>query len=270
MIRLKTTLLLFLLLSLGGAVRAQDSYYQALTRYVQSNRMACLVQPDELRKGLTELTDRALKDKKGFDTATLVDCYMREQFMPDLVRYVLLPSYGRHVTEDELRQLTRLYASASGRTFVEHMRQWQERMDPVVAELLSWQVEETDTGNQLLPVQPDSRCPQEYVTLFCEYYDAARPNAALDAMEQSEVYRWGEDELRRIFDAMLPYLRANLRNISLNTAYGVLTEDDLRFGKAAASTEAYQRATDAAVEAACTMQTATRLLYMKYLDWLTK
>lgn len=270
MIKLRNFILLLFLLFLGTAVRAQDSYHRALTRYVQSNRLACVVQPDELRKGLTELTDRALRDKKGFETETLVDCYMREQFMPDLVQYVLLPAYGRHVVEDELHQLTQLYASPAGRTFVEHMQQWQKRLDPVVAELLSWQVEEMDGGNQLMPVQPDSRCPQEYISLFYEYYDAARPNAAINAMEQSEVYRWGEEELRRIFDMMLPYLRANLRNISLNTAYGVLTEDDLRFGKKTASTEAYQRATDAAVEAACTMQTSTRLLYMKYLDWLTK
>ena len=251
-------------------MQAQNSYYRALTRYVKSNRMACLIQTDELKRGLTELTDRALKDKKGFETETLVDCYIQEQFMPDLLQFVLLPAYGRHVVESELNQLAKLYGSPSGKRYVEHMQLWQKRMDPVIGELLNWQVEEMDNGNQLQPIQPDSRCPQNYIDLYREYYAVARPNAAVNAMEQSETYRWGEEEMRKIFDLMLPYLRDNLCNISLNLAYGILTEDDLRFGIKVASTEAYQRATDASVEATCTMQTSTRLLYMKYLDWLTK
>ncbi|MBQ8051560.1 MAG: DUF2059 domain-containing protein [Bacteroidaceae bacterium] len=259
-----------LLLAVSLPLGAQNSYSRALTRYVRSNRMACVVPPESLRKNLTELTDRALKDKKGFATATLVDYYMREQFMPDMVQFALLPAYSKHVVESELNQLSKLYETPAGKAFVAHMLEWQKRMDPVVGELLSWQAEEMDQGNELLPIDPDPGCPKEYIDLYYTYYDLARPNAALNAMEQSETYRMGNDELRKIFDTMLPYLRANLRIISLNMAYGVLTEDDLRFGKKVASTEAYQRATDASVEAACTMQTANRLLYMKYLDWLTK
>ena len=268
--RIKVFLTIACALFAMGAHAQNDAYLKALTRYVKSNRTACIVPVEPLRKGLTDLTNRMLANKRGFTTEELVDVYIRQQFMPDMVEHVLMPTYGRHVTTEELRELTDLYKTTKGKFYLAHLMQCQTRLDATIEELLRWQAEEMDKGSQLLPIEPDPNCPADYIQRFNAYYDKARFDASLQCIQESEEYKWGEEEYRKIIDLMLPYLSENLRTITLNIAYRFLTDDDLKFGMKLCSTEAYQRAVDAHADAVGTMQSSTRLIYMKYLDWLTK
>lgn len=268
--RIKRYLTMVCALLVMGAQAQNDAYLKALTRYVKSNRNACTVPVEPLRKGLTEVTDKMLANKRGFTTEELVDVYIRQQFMPDMVEHVLKPTYGRYVTAEELRQLTDMYKTTKGKFYLAHLTQTQTRLDATIEELLKWQAEEMDKGSQLLPIQVDPNCPAEYIERFNAYYKLARLDAALQCIQESEEYKWGEEEYRKIIDLMLPYLSENLPTITLNIAYRFLTEDDLRFGMKLCATEAYQRSVEAHAEAVGTMQTSTRLIYMKYLEWLTK
>lgn len=268
---MKRILLTSIVLCLAFVAKAATNTYQkALTRYVQSNRTACIVPVDDLRKGLTQLTDQRLTNRRGFTTEELVDVYIRQQFMPDMVEYVLLPTYGRHCTEQELKELTQMYKTTKGKFYLAHLMQTQHRLDAVVEELLKWQAEEMDKGSRLDPIALDPNLTEDYVERFNAYYDLARLDDALQHIKESEDYLWGEEEYRKIIDLMLPYLKDNLRNITLNLAHQFLTTDDLKFGIKLCSSEAYQRSVEAHTEAVGSMQSATRLIYMKYLDWLTK
>lgn len=161
------------------------------------------------------------------------------QFHIDLISVFFVPSMKTKVTERELKLYTEKISTPSGKLFMEHNKQaGQIATLALMGKMFSKLDDEKFKENlregklDMEAVKQNPEIPDEYVDGFNAYYGGTATFSKL-IDEMSSVHPTLQNATgkeRELQLKMIDYLKNNMSVIMLNSCYGILTTDDLKFG----------------------------------------
>ena len=213
---------------------AQDSYREAVKDY-------CSLSVEDYMK---IKMDSVLKSSNSFwfesgylDLDQLTDRYLDERLMDYLTDFILPKIKELGVSESALRENLELRSSPAGRTYAEHMQQLTEALKGEMASIMrqdSLKIMNGDTSN---PVQIKAEIDAVYVEKFKKFMDDDMANTVTVYFDQyanlaAMIVKDNPDELTKIqnmLTSLKAWMIANIPAITINNAYGIITEEDLDF-----------------------------------------
>lgn len=271
----KTRLIIALLVMLVAASGyAQDSYREALKQYL-FNQGLC--DHDMINSILGYSYETYFKQSDNVDLEKLTERFINETLINQMVDFSEPMMKERNVTEDDLRTLNAMLSTPEGQTFLAHQNEWDDKLNEISYEYR--RLFQNGGEPEALQVNPD--IDAGYVAKFQKMWNVIEEqtmgmiNGLFPSMMPSEMPSEMTDELA---DEMAElnrtknWLNVNYGTLALNTAYGILTPEDLDFGAKLFANESYRKATDTADKSPYSLLgEGTGFLMdflMKYFDWM--
>lgn len=272
----KTRLLITLLVMLVAVSSyAQDSYRQAVKEY-----LAATGQLENSKSLISSMS--MLYEKDGqVDIDQLTKRYLDEQYEDDMIDWFMGVAKLRDMTEADLRDVASLLSSPQGKTFQAHEQEW---VAEYLAEfMMPFMMIGEDEGSDedkdwssgglvdLLgaPVQPKADIDPAYAAKFKNVilessFARNMMDAMMKRMDENASGDSKKQEDRKVFtDWMTTSMSAQL----LNSAYGILTPEDLDYAAMLYTNESYCKLNDNGdISAFDDMKIGHALV--KYTNWM--
>ncbi|MBQ6079588.1 MAG: hypothetical protein IJK93_04835 [Muribaculaceae bacterium] len=260
-LRLLVTLLVVLTTMVGYS---QDSYRDALKDYLllsaeQSGMTTMKNFCDELNNSLLQQSDNV-------DLEQLTERYINECFVDLLVDMMVPIMKERAVTEADLKTANAILSTPECQTFLAHQNEMNDRLNSIMQEYLPSFKSMEDVKK--IPVNPD--IDPEYAAKFKNMMEASGlEEKMLSFMDQFFPKQWLEDsdETKEIAN-IKKWINDNYTVVSLNSAYGVMTLEDLDYGAKLYSNESYRKIVDFSGVDFSTVMSSIGEITMKYLNWM--
>ena len=213
---------------------AQDSYHQAVKEFWSLS----------LKDYMTIRMDSVLKSSNSLwfesgdqDLDQLTDRYLDERLMDYMTDLILPKIKELGVTEAALRENVALRSSPAGMTYAEHYQRLSEVLKGEIVSIMrqdSLKIMNGDTSN---PVQIKAGIDAGYVEKYKKILDDDMINLGMGSIDQyanlaAMIIKDNPDELSKIqnmLTSMKAWMTANVPAITINSAYGIITEEDLDF-----------------------------------------
>ena len=259
---MKKVFFTLILLTTTIAAKAQGNYHDALISYYKVSTSALSGIEEKMSEVLKMLSDALITDYKGMTSEQLVNKYMKEKFMADMVDNCMMPVVKKYVTIAEINELTAALSTQAGKTYQGHYMQVNnnERMEKLGGEVAQTIID----GNTPKPVTVKSGIPQSYVNLYSQFYDLSWAQSMIGQMGSLSGDKQDSPEVQKI----IKYMENNMRNITLNNSYGIITTDDMKFGIKLFKKEAYKHMMKATTEILQDPQSLGMGIVMAYMSWL--
>jgi len=270
--RMLTTLLVILV---AVCCHAQDSYREALKEYLpftdQFNQMKSFYQ---------EQCKVFFKPSDNVNLEDLAQRYIQEACLDDLAYIFIEPMMKEcGITEADLRTVKALASSPEGQIYVSHNSEWSRIFNSKVQELSPW----IQNDEELKPVQADPNIDAEYAAKFKSVMEASGfKQKTVNLMDEifnsyQNVLSNEPDEADGIklkIDNIKNWIDDNIETVALNSAFGVLTPDDLDYALKSYSNESFKKVADMGIGMMSQFTDFSKLLNLgysmikKYLDWM--
>ena len=226
----KSRLLITLALMLVAAgAYAQDSYREAVKHY-----LSCTSPQSENRKNVyASFNDLFVKDD-AVDIDQLSQRYINERLEDANVDFALPMMKAKGMTEADLLEVTSLLSTPEGKAYSANQQSWMLAFSVVVMMSTMDQMGGTDlfanitSESDLLTVNPD--IDAAYAAKFAEISEKA---GFLDLLTKGVMKGLNTAAGKTLKDSdkekMLGWLSENAYTIALNTAYDILTPEDLDY-----------------------------------------
>ena len=258
------SLFVLLLLTVSMAASAQTTMKEAFKAYIETNPSFTNMSPEAMGGALELMNASIMKDYNEAKSKELVDKYLKDSFTDDLVD-ALLPFMEEHLKIEEIKELTAKLSTDKGKAFQEHWGKINgtgskfEQMGMEIAQKVM-------SGEEPTPVEAIS-CPKSYMKLFQQFYNESGQGELLismfDGLSESLT-----GEQKTMMGKVKGYLSENLCTMLLNESYGILTEEDMKFGMELAKTQAWKNQMKAAGSLMSHAQEMGMNVVMSYLTWL--
>lgn len=234
----KSRLLVALLVMLVAAgCSTQDSYRETLKECYQLI-LSDYIDTEEFKQNFTPIFKQSsqLLFKSGdVDLDQLTDRYMEEGLIDYLVDFILPKMKEAGITEERMKETMALLSTPEGKTYIKHTRQWTEAMKKEYASLFA-NVADGDSPS----VQPREDIDAEYIEKFKQIVNDQTVKSVAPNFDMLSRYltKFGEkldvdpDTIKKQTEKMenlKAWMTANMPTIALNSAYGIMTVDDLEF-----------------------------------------
>lgn len=250
---------------------AQDSYREALKENLSINGNFDILKVKDVFIKISEdlfvesdhveqLTERYIKEVFAEHLADMVEPIMKEH----------------NVTEADLRTVNALLSTPRGQAFLSHDEVWDEKFKNTLYELMpSFEQDSVVKNVEIITVNP--AIDAAYATKFNEMMEASGikqkmlslmdgffPGHSFEGYEDLD----GPDEIKEMFNYIKKWVDDNLTTVALNSAYGILTPDDLDFGVKLFSSSPHRKITDMSGMSFLSLMGKTSDIMMKYIDWM--
>ncbi|MBR1789243.1 MAG: hypothetical protein IJ762_08680 [Bacteroidaceae bacterium] len=265
---------LALMLMSGMTAVAQDSYSEALKALANVNPMMdSSLKPAEMKQGLAEVNRSLMKNYDEKTSNELVDRYLNTQFASDLIDKMMLPSFKKYVTENELREVAAQMSTPEGKTFTEEtiaMLQKPEAMGELTQCVTSITAS-VMKGETPAPVKANSKIKKDYVELWNRFYDAGGMTVMTEQLFTGMGLQFSQSAGAKIWEKLAAPMKSNFKVMLLNMARHCVSKESLEFGIKFASLPASKHVTEASVDMlSCDMQQRGEQLIAGYGEWLEK
>ena len=232
----KTRLLIALLvLFFTASGYAQDSYRETLKEYYKLYGHGH-VDTETFKQGCKQSCQYWFKSG-DLDLNQLTDRYMEEGLIDYMTDFMLPKMKEMGVTEERMKETISLLSTPEGKTFNAHVQQWYRTIKNEFSSILpDFNIVDGDSN----PVQLRKDIDAEYIGKFMEYmgdYDfTVKSIEPMYDMYSRYITRFGEklgvnpDEIKKQtkkLENLKAWMTANLPTIAVNSAYGIITMDDL-------------------------------------------
>lgn len=254
---MKKTKLLFALMVLLVAASgyAQDSYREAVKDYLTVTGQY------EKSRSLIPTMSILFEGNAQVDVGQLTNRYLEERFENDMIDWFVDVAKVRDMTEADLKEVGSLLSSPEGKTFEAHQQEWiaellAEFFDnmrmPFMKSAEEMEFDEDKDWSHggladLLgpPVQPKADIDAAYAAKFKEVIlESAFSHEFIDAMinrfDQDSTFHDNQEDRQKTRDWMI----ASVPAVLMNSAYGIMTLEDLDYAAKLYSNEAYCKYTD--------------------------
>lgn len=202
-----------------------DEYLEAFKQYVELGggrdrwNMKEMLDTKSLM-ALARISNKKLAKKKYEKTCEeLVLRYQKEQMLEDFL-VLVMPSFKKHVSLEELNELIELYSVPATQTAVKNTSEASQRMTVFFLTMFSSEKREIKVVN----------CPESYTKACREYCDAMglekRLAQQFDAVGKNMQFSSAQD--RMAWNTIVETLSENVFNIWLNSSYGFVTGEDFQ------------------------------------------
>ena len=252
----KTRLLIALLAMLVAASGyAQDSYREAVKDFLTATGQY------EKSKSFIPTMSILFEGNDQVDVGQLTNRYLEERFENDMIDWFVDLVKVRDMTEADLKEVASLLSSPEGKVYDAHQQEWiaellVEFLDnlrmPFMKSAEEMEFDEDKDWSHggladLLgpPVQPKADIDAAYAAKFKEVIlESAFSHEFIDAMinrfDQDSIFHENEEDRQTTRDWMI----ASVPAVLMNSAYGILTLEDLDYAAKLYSNEAYCKYTD--------------------------
>jgi hypothetical protein len=230
----KTRLLIALLvLFFTASGYAQDSYRETLKEYYKLYGQGH-VDTETFKQGCKQSCQYWFKSG-DLDLNQLTDRYMEEGLIDFMTDFMLPKMKEMGVTEERMKETISFLSSPEGKTFNAHVQQWYGAIKNELSSIFpDFNIMDGDSN----PVQLRKDIDAEYIGKFMEYigdYTVKSIEPIYDMYSRS-ITRFGEklgvkpDEIKekaKKWENLKAWMTANLPTVAVNSAYGIITMDDL-------------------------------------------
>lgn len=261
---MKTTKLFISLLLILFAVPslAQDTYRQTFEQYVKTNPKLKEFTGDKMKTALTLINPNILTGKSLEEANELADRYLKEQLFNDMVDN-MMPIMQKHITEDELKELNAILGTPEGLDFTTNNMKWEEKMEKELLDILTKGIGEINEGQTPAPLEVSKGISKSYQDKFTKY---------LTASNQMEAFKKGLElgGQNQLQPEVIDWIMKVAPTLFVNTAHGVLTEQNLDFATKLCSYQSYTHTMDAVNEIANNPMVTGMQIITSYISWLKK
>ena len=224
------------LMLVAVSVSAQDSYREAVKQYVSVNSD----QWDKLEMGLNAFG--ALFEKDGaVDIDQLTQRYFNERLLDCMVDFTLPVMKDKGMTEADLLEVASLMSTPEGKAYTTNQQEWLQAFAVEFLMSVMDMGEDVDSEEpELDPVEVKPSIDADYIAKFDKVYDKMNlMNQFMQGLNEGlgETVEEGKE-------MMLDWLSKNAYAMSLNSAYGKMTPEDLDYAAKLYSYESYCKLND--------------------------
>lgn len=218
---------------------AQDSYREAVKDYLALNDQF------EKTKSLLSTLNMIFEKNDLVDIDQLSNRYISERLEDDLVDNTMPKLMAQGLTETDLREIISLLSTPAGKTYQAHQQEWsQEFLTQMFMSMIS-QGTDIEQGEELelMPIQPDEDIDAAYAAKFNKVMETSGmvstiTDAMLKRINEDSHETSEKDESR---DKYINWLISNLPVIALNSAYGIMTTEDMDYAEILYSKDSYRK-----------------------------
>lgn len=253
----KTKLLIALLVMLVAASSyAQDSYRETVKQFVSANG-----QIDRMQSAFTTMNETFFKKTEGVDLNALTERYVKERLNDQMTDLVLPMMKERNVTEADLRTVTALLSTPEGKLFTAHQNEWNTELPGTMVGIMFEKADMLEDGGNVT-VNPD--IPADYVAKFRNMMEVGKfKDTFKDLLNGIE-----EGTQNMLPDSFKKWLEENIVTIALNSAYGIMTPEDIDYGTMLYSNESYLKTQIVSGMKIGDIQSTGMDLMAGYIDWM--
>ena len=253
----KTKLLIALLVMLVAASSyAQDSYRETVKQFVLANG-----QLDRMQSAITTMNETFFKKTEGVDLNALTERYVKERLNDQMTDLVLPMMKERNVTEADLRTVTALLSTPEGKLFTAHQNEWNTELPGTMVGIMFEKADMLEDGGNVT-VNPD--IPADYVAKFRNMMEVGKfKDTFKDLLNGIE-----EGTQNMLPDSFKKWFEENIVTIALNSAYGIMTPEDIDYGTMLCSNESYLRIQNVSGVKLDDIKSTGMDLMVGYIDWM--
>lgn len=249
-----------LMILVGMAAVAQDSYREALKSYLAINQKS---QVEKTTAALKQLNSTLFEYKAGVDFNQLVSSYIDNNLV-DMMADMMIEKMGSSVSEADLREAVTLLSTPAGLALNEHVNQWSEQFEQEFVQIIQPVMLSVKAGTSASPVEANSDIPAAYAEKFKTFFDNYRMlDTFLGVFSQGMAVNNGE-----VPEAFIAWVRENLCTAAMNSAHGVITTEDLDCSAQMFSSDAYCRVAKASSNLTGELYTIGTVVILNYIDWM--
>ena len=253
----KARLLIALLVMLVAVSSyAQDSYRETVKQYVEVNG-----QSDKLKTLFTKLNETFFKKTEGVDLSALTERYVKERLNDQMTDLVLPMMKDRNVTEADLRTINALLSTPEGKLFTAHQNEWNTMLPEKMVDIMLEKADMLDDGGNVA-VNPE--IPADYVAKFRNMMEVGKfKDTFKDLLNGIE-----EGTQNMLPDSFKKWFEENIVTIALNSAYGIMTPEDIDYGTMLCSNESYLKIQNVSGVKLDDIKSTGMDLMVGYIDWM--
>lgn len=218
-----------LLLAIVMPASAQSTFRDAFRNFQKVNPNSTLLSGNTMRKTLAELNKNLIKDYDETTSNMLLDKYIDEKLLDDVVD-MSIEYFEGNVTAEELNEMIRLLNTPKGRSYCTHIQEANKRLENT-EQIGVDAMTQIMAGKAPEKIIEKSGIPKKYKNLFNQYYASSNSKESISNMMQSLSQLIASDsESQNWFAKFESFMEENMPILYLNEFYGTLTTDDLKFG----------------------------------------
>ena len=248
---------------------AQDSYREALKENLLINNNF-----DQLKDVFININESLFE--KNDNVELLTERYIQEALVEHFVDVVEPIMKEHNVTEADLRTVNALLSTPRGQAFLSHDEVWDAKFKNALFELVP-SFEEDSVADNVEKITVNPGIDAEYAAKFNEMMEASEIKqkmlSFMDGLFPRHSFEGYEDldepdEIKEMFNYIKKWVDDNLTTVALNSAYGILTPDDLDFGVKLFSSSPHRKITDMSGMSFLSLMGKSSDIMMKYIDWM--
>lgn len=251
-------------------VMAQENYEEILQAYISTAPNGKSMSSEMLKPTLYSINQRALADFSKEKSDELVKNYISQQWQKDVISG-LKPLYEKHLTIDELKELTELLATNEGQRFLRNNDQIINMSYTDCEELLERYYKAMEAGKKPKPIRIDKACSSSFAEYFGEFYDAIKLQHVVDQfIHLNSNMTTASEEEKASIKGSVDYITKNLKTLLLNNSYKIFSEQDLQYGIRVGHSSGWAHQLEVVNDLSTHAQTLGKAIIQGYLTWLQK
>lgn len=258
-VRLLITLALMLV---AVSASAQDSYSEALKDYLTITEKQA---SEKMLAQLHQLNPMLFEYKQDIDFNQLASRYVDEQLLKIKAEKVQDMFKEVNVTESDIRQMTALMTTPQGETLIEHADAWSDQFEEIVKEEMEEPLKSVFDGTPITStVVANSDIPASYARKFMQYFEDTRGMDQFANAFSQPLKMMGIE----VPESLLDWMKDNLGTLAMNSAYGIITEDDLDYSANLQTYDFHHKIVDATVKMSENVISMGMDIILNYIDWM--
>lgn len=258
-VRLLITLALMLV---AVSASAQDSYSEALKDYLKITEKQA---SEKMLAQLHQLNPMLFEYKQDIDFNQLASRYVDEQLLKIKAEKVQDMFKEVNVTESDIRQMTALMTTPQGETLIEHADAWSDQFEEIVKEEMEEPLKSVFDGTPITStVVANSDIPASYARKFMQYFEDTRGMDQFANAFSQPLKMMGIE----VPESLLDWMKDNLGTLAMNSAYGIITEDDLDYSANLQTYDFNHKIVDATVKMSENVISMGMDIILNYIDWM--
>ena len=248
---------------------AQDSYREALKEYLLIDENL-----DKLKDVNIKIYEDLFEESDNLEPLT--ERYIKEVLVEHVVDVVETIMKERNVTEADLRAVTALKSTPEGQTFLSHDEEWNAKFKNALYELMpSFEEDSVAENFEKIAVNPgiDAAYAAKFNDMMEAYDIKQKMLSFMDGLFPSHSFEGYDgldesNEIREMINYIMKWVDVNLTTVALNSAYGILTTDDLDFGVKLYTNESHRKITDMSDINFRSIMGKISEVKLKYIEWM--
>ncbi len=240
---------------------AQDSYREALKEFLSAKGAS-----GTMKSLLLHMNDAMFKLTDDVNTAELTERFFKERFEDEFVKMMEPSMRARDLTEDDLREVTRLLSTPEGKIYASHEMDWLQKMPGTLISAMikniSFDTDKEQWADAKIEINPDINA--DYAAKFHQIRERIMPENQL----QSTLKEAMREDTTERSARLLKWLSNNIEAILLNSAYGHLTMEDLDYGIGLCTHDSFLKTNGLNFNQPSSLE-EMKDLFTEYEEWMT-